>query len=215
MRGDGFLVETLGLAGQLDFAVQRLVGHAEQGAIGHPEPVTLRGDGGAFHIDTDGAAERQAARGMGVAQFPIAIIGGDDGAGTHALFQVRAGFAADDFGGLGQRQLHLGDGGDGDFGRQNRVQHMVVTQIGVGQHIVADPLRVAQAPAMADHQPSLWPQHREVVADGLGVGRANADVDQADPAAIWAGQVIGGHLVAPPRGVGQQLARVIHRFVQQ
>ena len=85
---------------------------------------------------------------------------------------------------LEQRQLDLGDGGNRNLGRQHVVQHMVVAQIGVGQHIVADRLAGPQAAAMADHQPGLGPHHRQVVADRLGVGRADADVDQGDAVAV-------------------------------
>ena len=64
--------------------------------------------------------------------------------------------------------------------------HMVVAQISVGEHIVADRLAGAQAAAMADHQPGLGPHHREMVADRLGVGRADADIDQGDAFAVRA-----------------------------
>src|SRR5580765_6178171 len=47
---DGAVVEGVGLAGQLDLAVQRLVGNAQQGAVGHPEAVPLGRDRGAFHV---------------------------------------------------------------------------------------------------------------------------------------------------------------------
>ena len=78
---------------------------------------------------------------------------------------------------------------------------MVIAQVGMGEHIVADLLRGAQAAAVADHQPRLGPQHREVIADRLGVRRPDADIHQRDPAAIGRDEVIGGHLVTPPRGV--------------
>ena len=45
MLADRALVEGVGLAGQLDLAVQRLVGDAEQGAVGHAEAIALGGDG--------------------------------------------------------------------------------------------------------------------------------------------------------------------------
>jgi hypothetical protein len=42
---DGAFIEGVGLAGQLDLAVQGLVGDAQQRAVGHPEAVALGGDG--------------------------------------------------------------------------------------------------------------------------------------------------------------------------
>ena len=67
------------------------------------------------------------------------------------------------------------------------------------QHIVADALRLAQAAAMADHQPAMRTQHRQMVSDVLGVGRTDADIDEADAAfTILAQQVIARHLEAMP-----------------
>ena len=71
---------------------------------------------------------------------------------------------------------------------------MVVAQIGVRQHIVAQPLAGAQAAAVADHQPHMRAQHGQMVGRRLGVGRADADVDQGDAVAPVAHQVVGGHL---------------------
>src|SRR6266481_32042 len=48
-------IEARGRAGQLDLAMQRLVGDAEQGAVRHAQPIALRRQGGAFHVDRDGA----------------------------------------------------------------------------------------------------------------------------------------------------------------
>ncbi len=84
---------------------------------------------------------------------------------------------------------------------------MVVAQIGVGQHIVADGLAFTQAAAVADHQPDIRAQHRQVVADGFGVGRADANVNQGDPFAIVGDQMPGWHLVLLPRQIGNGLLR--------
>ena len=46
MLADRAFVESIGLAGELELAVERLVGDAQQGAIGHAEAIALRGDGG-------------------------------------------------------------------------------------------------------------------------------------------------------------------------
>jgi hypothetical protein len=58
---DCALVKAIGLARQLDLTVQRLVGHAKQGAVGHAEAITLRRDRGRFHVDRDraGLVEQQ------------------------------------------------------------------------------------------------------------------------------------------------------------
>ena len=71
---------------------------------------------------------------------------------------------------------------------------MVVAHIGVGQHVVAEQLAPAQAGAMAEHQPAMRAQHRDVVGDRLGVARADADIDQRDAVAVGAHQMIGRHL---------------------
>jgi hypothetical protein len=71
---------------------------------------------------------------------------------------------------------------------------MVFAHIGVGQHVVAQLLAVAQAGAVAQHHPGVRAQHGDVVGDGLGVGRAHADVDHGDAAAVGAHQVVGRHL---------------------
>ena len=114
-----------------------------------------------------------------------------------------------------QRELDFGDRRDRDFGRQHVVEDMIVAQIGVGEDIVADPLAGAQTAAMADHQPCLGPQHREMVADRLGVGRADADIDQRDAGAVVGHQMIGRHLVPPPRaGIGHRRVDIVARAQQ-
>ena len=85
---------------------------------------------------------------------------------------------------------------------------MVVAQIGVGQHIVADRLAGAQAPAVADHQPHMRTDHRQVVGDGLCVGRPHADVHHRDALSARRGQVIGWHLVLLPGVLAQRRIRV-------
>ena len=71
---------------------------------------------------------------------------------------------------------------------------MIFTHIAVGQHIVAQLLRVAQTGTVAQHDPRMWPQHSDVVGDGFGIGRAHTDVDHGDAAAVCPHQVIGRHL---------------------
>lgn len=62
MLGDRPFIEAVRLAGQLNLAVQRLVRDAEQRTVRHTEAVTLRGDGGALHINCYRAAQVKAQR---------------------------------------------------------------------------------------------------------------------------------------------------------
>ncbi|MNQ91350.1 hypothetical protein D3C85_1067250 [compost metagenome] len=85
---------------------------------------------------------------------------------------------------------------------------MVVTQIGVGQDVVADGLAGAQAAAVADHHPGVRTGDGQVVADGLGVRRPDPDVDQGDALTVRPRQMIGGHLMAAPGGVHDGAFRI-------
>ena len=67
---------------------------------------------------------------------------------------------------------------------------------------------MAQAAAMANHDPTLWTQNSEVICNGFGVRRANADIHHGDALTIFAAQVIGWHLEAAPRRVLDFLHRV-------
>jgi hypothetical protein len=71
-----------------------------------------------------------------------------------------------------QRHLDLGQRRNRHPQRQLFVEHMVFAHIAVGQHVVAQLLAVAQAGAVAQHDPGVRAQHGDVVGDGLGVGRA-------------------------------------------
>src|SRR5262245_45506774 len=82
MLGDGALVKGIGGAGQLDLAVERLVRYAQQRAVGYAQAEALGGDGAAFHIDGDGAREVDASALLREAQFPVAVVVGDDSAGA-------------------------------------------------------------------------------------------------------------------------------------
>ena len=81
---------------------------------------------------------------------------------------------------------------------------MVVAEVGVGEDIVADRLAEAKPAAMADHQPCFGPEHRNMVTDRLGIGRADADVDQGHAVALVSHEVVGWHLVTAP-GAGRNL----------
>ncbi len=64
---------------------------------------------------------------------------------------------------------------------------------------------------MADHQPAMRAQHRDMVGDGLGVGGADADIDEADAAPVGAHDVIGGHLEAMPDDAGRPRLGFVRR----
>ena len=57
---------------------------------------------------------------------------------------------------------------------------------------------------MAEHEPAIGPEHREVVGDRLGVARADADIDERDAAPVRPLQMVGRHLrqVARRAGLG-------------
>ena len=188
-------VEVVGHAGQLDLAVQRLVADAQQRAVGHAEAEAVGGNRRAFHVERHGARLREAPlRRAGAQQLPVAVVGGGHGAGAQHALQFVAGQAGDVGHGLLQGDLHLGQRGHRDPQRQVFVEHVVLAHVAVGQHVVAQLLAAAQAGAVADHDPRVRAQHGDVVGDGLGVGRADADVDEADAAAVVALEVVGRHL---------------------
>lgn len=143
MLADGPVVEGIGSARQFDLAMQRLVGDAEQGAIGHAQAITLRRDGPRFHVDGDGARQVDAAALLRPAQFPVAVVIGDDGAGAQPRFELLAAFARHLGGGFLQRHLDFGQRRDGDIGRHGAVENAVLAEISMRQHIVADALRLA------------------------------------------------------------------------
>ena len=59
--------------------------------------------------------------------------------------------------------------------------------------------RLAQPAAMADHQPAMRAQHREMVGDVLRVRRADADIDDGDAVLpVAAAQMVGRHLEPVP-----------------
>ena len=63
-----FTVKVVGHAGQLDLAMQWLVTHTQQGAVRHPKAEPVGGNGGAFHVQGDGAALAKTALGLVVGQ---------------------------------------------------------------------------------------------------------------------------------------------------
>src|SRR5262245_27929312 len=66
MLRDRAFIEGIGRARQLDLAVQRFVGDAEQGAVGHAQAIAVGGDGAALHVERDGAREIETTALLGV-----------------------------------------------------------------------------------------------------------------------------------------------------
>jgi hypothetical protein len=55
MLADALAIELAGHARELDLAMQRLVGDAQQRTVGHPEAIAVGGDRRRFHVERDGA----------------------------------------------------------------------------------------------------------------------------------------------------------------
>ena len=89
------LVEGVGGARQLDLAVERLVGHTEERAVGNPQAVALRRDGAALHVDADGAGQVDPPPLLAEAELPVAVVVGHHRARAQAPLQVVAGLAGD------------------------------------------------------------------------------------------------------------------------
>ena len=109
-----------------------------------------------FHVERDGARLRQPLhRAALVAQFPVAVVDRRDRSGAHDPLQLVALVAGDFRHRVLQRHLNFGERRDRHPDRQVVVEHVVLAHIGMRQHIVAERLAVAQARAMAEHQPGM------------------------------------------------------------
>src|SRR5215472_303296 len=87
MLGYSRLIERARRPRKLNLPVQRLVRDAKQRAIGNAQAKSLSGDRAALHVDGNRAREIDAPALLCKAQFPIAVVIGDDGAGAQALLQ--------------------------------------------------------------------------------------------------------------------------------
>src|SRR5882672_9778666 len=81
-------IEGIGHGRELDLAMQRLVGDAQQRAVGHAQAEAVGGDGGALHVDGDGARLVETPVELVVAQLPVAVVGRGYGARAHARLQL-------------------------------------------------------------------------------------------------------------------------------
>ena len=178
-------VEFVGHSGKLDFAVQWLVRNAQQCAVGHPKAEAVRRNGGRLHVERDGARLRQSPdNGQMIAELPIAVVDTGHRSGSHDLLQIEAGEPRHLANRLLGRHLHLGKRRNGNPSRQLIVEYVVLANVTMRKHVVAELLRVAQARAVAEHQPCVRPQHRDMVGDVAGIRRAGADIDNGDTAAV-------------------------------
>src|SRR5262249_48564475 len=123
---------------------------------------------------------RQASNNGAIANLPIAIVYARDRSGAHHTLQLEAPEPGDLADRLLKRDLHLGQRRYRRPQGQFLVEYMILPYITVNEHVIAELLRVSEAGAMSHHQPGMRPEHRNMVGDGTGVGRAGADVDQCD-----------------------------------
>src|SRR3546814_8416185 len=75
MLADALAIKRIRHAAQLYLAMHRLVGDAEQCAVRHTQAKPVGGDGGALHVDGDGARLVEARIEILVAQFPVPVVG--------------------------------------------------------------------------------------------------------------------------------------------
>src|SRR5579883_1063743 len=142
MLSDTLAIELARHARELDLAMQRLVGDAQQRAVGHAEAVAVGGDRGGLHVERDRARLRHAPDHLGAADFPIAVVDARDRSGPHQALELEARETRDLADRLLQRDLHLGQRRDRHPQRQLAIKHMVLADIAMRQHIVAEPLRI-------------------------------------------------------------------------
>ena len=193
--GDLVLVELRGHAGELELALERLVGHAEEGAVGHPQAKAVGRDRRRLHVEGDGARLGQAAHRLAlVLQLPVAVVDRGDGAGAHDALELVALEPGDFRDGRLERLLHFGERRDRHPDGDVVVEHLVLPDVGVGEHVVAERLGVPEARAVPEHEPGVRAEDGHVIGDRLRVGRADADVDQRDAAALRGDEVVRRHL---------------------
>ncbi len=194
--------------------MQGFVRDAEQRAIRHPQAITLSGDGAAFHVHRHGAGQVDQRPLLRPAQLPVAVVVGQHGAGAQAFLQLVTLLAGDVRRRLLQGHLYFRQGRDRNVRRHDAIENPVAAHVSVGQHVIADRLRLTQAAAMADHQPAMRTQHGQMVGDVLGVGRADTDIHQRHAVAVAGDQVIGRHLVTVPDHAGSNRRgfTVVHAF---
>src|SRR3546814_10979470 len=108
-------------------------------------------------VYADRARLAEAKRGFRMAQFPVAIVGGHDGASAQPPLKLLLRTAENIMRGLGHGKLHFCNGGNGNFRGQHFVKNAVISQIGEGKYLIAQPpAGPAAAPMPQPHPP---PRH--------------------------------------------------------
>ena len=139
-------IEGAGGAGQLDLAMQRLVGDAEQGAVGHAQSIALRGQRAALHVHRNGARQVDPPPLLRPAQLPVAVVVGDHRAGAQPLLQRIARARRSPAPPPPAGRPDLGECRDRHLRRHQVVEDAVAAQIAVREHVVADHLRRRRPP---------------------------------------------------------------------
>src|SRR5262245_2684617 len=57
---------------------------------------------------------------------------------------------------------------------------MILADVSVREDVITELLRIAEARAVAEHQPGMGPKHRDMIGDIASVRRAGADVDHGN-----------------------------------
>ena len=171
MLGHLALVELGGHAGKLQLAMQRLVGDAEQRGRRAPgsesrwplwSPIPCRARWP--RLWERRCTGPRCSRGGSSPRLRLF-----DGWRTVPVRMMRFSFVAGQARDLAdrflQRDLDLGQCGNGHPDRQVVVEDMILAHIGVRQNVIAQRLGVAQARAVAKHQPGMRAQHGDVVGN--------------------------------------------------
>src|SRR3546814_16429798 len=85
-----------------------------------------------------------------MAQFPVAIVGGHDGASAQPPLELLLRTAANIMRGLGHGKLHFCNGGKGDLPGQHYVKNAVISQEDWGKSSIAAPLAGPMAATTPD-----------------------------------------------------------------
>src|SRR4051812_46029396 len=134
MLADGTLIEGIRRPWQLDLAMQRLVGYAQQGAVGHTQAIALSGDRATLHVHRNGAGEIDLPPLLAPAQLPVPVIVGHDRAGSQPALQLVAAFAGDLHSRLLEGDLDFGESRHRNLRRHGAVENAVAAQVAMREN---------------------------------------------------------------------------------